>query len=456
MTSTGSCTGDCDGNGEVTVDDLLTLVNVALGNAEPSLCPYGVPSGAEVDIALILQAVDNALNGCAAAQGITFSVGPDEALTYPSDLTSLPDEHTTFIPPPAGSDTYLVFAATFGATTGAPVVLETTDLQTFTLAAGYTQPVMSPPLHFTTCKSSYDPEFDLNYAAPGSVVQDPTLPPGNLIMIYEAENHCPGGVWQQPFYVTVGFTRSSDNGNTWPQPVDSELGGPDRYPVLKISTPEPTTAEQPPVPLGDALPSAFVDGNNLGNNLYVTYHFVGPGSDGLARVARATLGGDGQLSFLKWHNGAFSEPGIGGLDSGVLPSHGCTGYQDMAHISYNDALGVYLMTFVCVSLEQGPTSVSEPYQAAWYFSTATSLDDQNWAAPQLIENSQFPVTQACGIDGSGAAFDGWYPSFVSPGAAADHTSASGRVFFMNGCDTGKRTFMSRTFAITGATGAGLE
>ena len=43
---------------------LLTLVGIALGNARPSACPNGVPSGAEVDIALILQAVNNALNGC--------------------------------------------------------------------------------------------------------------------------------------------------------------------------------------------------------------------------------------------------------------------------------------------------------------------------------------------------------------------------------------------------------
>ena len=378
------------------------------------------------------------------SQGITFSVGPDETLTYPSNLKALPDEHTTFIPPAPGSNTYLVFAATVGSLTGAPVVLETTDLQTFTLAADYTQPVMAPPLSFNTCKSSYDPEFDLNYAAPGSVVQDPTLPPGNLIMIFEAENHCPGGVWQQPFDVTVGVTRSSDNGKTWPPPADSELGGPDRYPVLKISTPEPTTAEQPPIPLGDALPSAFVDGNNL----YVTYTYVGPGSDGFARVARATLGGGGQISFSKWYNGAFSEPGIGGQDSGVLPSHGCTGYQNMAQISYNDALRLYLMTFVCVSLQPDQQGVLQPYQAAWYFSTATSLDSQNWTAPQIIENSQFPVTQGCGIDGSGRAFDGWYPSFMSPGSAAGNTSSLGYVFFMNGCDIGARTFMARTFTIT--------
>lgn len=60
------CVGDCDGNGQVTVDELLTLVNIALGNAPPSACPHGVPSGASVDVALIIQAVNNALNGCGA------------------------------------------------------------------------------------------------------------------------------------------------------------------------------------------------------------------------------------------------------------------------------------------------------------------------------------------------------------------------------------------------------
>ncbi len=37
---------------------------------------------------------------------------------------------------------------------------------------------------------------------------------------------------------------------------------------------------------------------------------------------------------------------------------------------------------------------------------------------------------------------------MSPGAAAGHTKLTGKVFFINGCDTGKRTFASRTFTIT--------
>ena len=398
-------------------------------------------------------------------KGITFSVGLDEALDYPSSAADLPDEHTTFIPRTPGSGGYLVFGASrvSGVETGAGVVaLETKNLKTFKFASGYTSPVMSPPLPFTTCKLpktgndcpsgspqyTYDPEFDLNYAAPGSVVQDPTLPPGNLIMIYEAENHCPGGCWQHDFYATVGFARSSDNGKTWPEPVDSEFGDPNlhRYRILK--GPEDESIDPVPLadqrPLGNAIPSAFVDGNYL----YVTYFFAGPGADGLIRVAQGELGGSDPITFLKWYKpanrpGGFSEPGRGGLDSGVLPPGGCTGRQNMSQISYNDVLGVYMMTFVCVFLED-----DQP-QAAWFFSTANSLDDQDWSPPQMVENSQFPVIAGCAQDGTGNAFDGWYPSFMSPGFAAGHLSRSGRVFFQNGCDRGERIFTSRKFTITG-------
>lgn len=62
-----TCTGDCDGGNSVTVNEIITLVDIALRNAEPSACPDGIPSGAEVNVALILQAVNRALNGCGAA-----------------------------------------------------------------------------------------------------------------------------------------------------------------------------------------------------------------------------------------------------------------------------------------------------------------------------------------------------------------------------------------------------
>jgi hypothetical protein len=376
----------------------------------------------------------------------SFSVGSDQTLSYPkSQLNGLPDEHTTLMPPASSTGPFLVFAAgqirggKFGA-----VVLQTTDLKNFNFAAasGYNPQVMSGTVLPGQCNSAYTTEFDGNYAAPGSVVQDPTLPVGNFIMIYEAENHCPGGVHQVPFYATVGFARSSDNGKTWPSPENGVLGGPSRHPILQSSDPPPAGAHPY---LGDAIPSAFVDKNANGESyLYVAYSYVAAvagSGNGLIRVARAKLGQD-PLNFLKWYNGSFSQRGIGGLDQGVLPSASCAnGGQANAEINYNDDLGLYLMVYLCLN---GPAGAR---LGSWYYSTATSLDLQDWTAPQMILNSEFPVTAPCTANG-GQQFDGWHPSFLSPGAAAGHTKLAGVAFFLNGCNIGTRQFMSRTFTVT--------
>ena len=61
---TTACVGDCNGgNGQVTSDDLLTLLNVALGNALPPACPHGIPNGADANVVLTLQAVNHAVTG---------------------------------------------------------------------------------------------------------------------------------------------------------------------------------------------------------------------------------------------------------------------------------------------------------------------------------------------------------------------------------------------------------
>jgi len=61
----GVCVGDCGAAGEVTIDDLLRLVNIALDNAPLSDCTAGDANGdGEITIDEILTAVNNALNGC--------------------------------------------------------------------------------------------------------------------------------------------------------------------------------------------------------------------------------------------------------------------------------------------------------------------------------------------------------------------------------------------------------
>jgi len=119
-------------------------------------------------------------------------------------------------------------------------------------------------------------------------------------------------------------------------------------------------------------------------------------------------------------------------------------YQIQGQISYLTAINQYLLTFVCVQSSGGT-----PYQAGWYYSTASSLELQNWTTPQPITNSQFAVTSACNKnDSSGDSFDGWYPSFMSLDHPPGHLGETGQVFFLSGCNTGVRSFVSRTFTIT--------
>lgn len=60
-----TCLGDCDGSGDVVVSELVTMVNIALGNFPLSRCPAGDgDSDGAIRINELVGAVSNALNGC--------------------------------------------------------------------------------------------------------------------------------------------------------------------------------------------------------------------------------------------------------------------------------------------------------------------------------------------------------------------------------------------------------
>jgi pimeloyl-ACP methyl ester carboxylesterase len=59
------CPGDCGGDGQVTIDELVTMVNIALGSRPVADCSAGDTSGdGEITIDEIIQAVNRALSGC--------------------------------------------------------------------------------------------------------------------------------------------------------------------------------------------------------------------------------------------------------------------------------------------------------------------------------------------------------------------------------------------------------
>jgi hypothetical protein len=76
--ASAQCPGDCDGNDQVNIGELITAVNVALGDLDLSSCEAADTSGdGEVSIGELIQAVNAALDGCPATPTPTDTVEVD-------------------------------------------------------------------------------------------------------------------------------------------------------------------------------------------------------------------------------------------------------------------------------------------------------------------------------------------------------------------------------------------
>jgi hypothetical protein len=340
-----------------------------------------------------------------------------------------------------------------------------------------------------------DQTFDLNYAAPGSIVLDPTSPAGNLLMVYEGTITCfgqTGGTRSTGFYSTVGVATSRDYGHTWPtyratssfnfvpMPGQNTTQGPSmpfgalgantcigndctstppagygRYAVLSSSVSVATamaTGQPLPSSMGDAEMSAFLDDAHAGTPQYVysTYNFNAGGGVLLdpqqtspdLMIARAPLnGGTAALHFQKWNGTAFAAAGIGGIDSPVFPGGAFQNCEAPGQsrfgssISYVDETQQYLLTFVCDTPGDPAVGKSSGTSrgGAWFYSTSYDLSDpRQWSAPQEIGGSWALYDQSGGC----SVYKGWYPTFMSMGKKAGHLSTSGGyVFYLWGCQT---------------------
>jgi hypothetical protein len=70
----GTCAGDCDSDGEVGVNELLTIVRIALGADDVAACPAGdVHGGGTIQVDEIAAAVYRSLRGCGDDDGSRLS-----------------------------------------------------------------------------------------------------------------------------------------------------------------------------------------------------------------------------------------------------------------------------------------------------------------------------------------------------------------------------------------------
>jgi hypothetical protein len=386
-----------------------------------------------------------------------------------------------------------------------------------TYAGGSGQVFLSPSgVHCPTVADGnpahQDQTFDLNYAAPGSVVLDPTVPAGNLLMIYEGTIICfgqTGGTRSDNFYSSVGVATSRDYGRTWPTyrgtstfsfvplPGQNTSQGPNapfgalgsatcmgsdctstppasygRYAVLTSSISAATamaTGQPLSSSMGDAEMSAFLDDAAVpARYVYATYNFnAGAGSlldprqtSSDLMIARAQLnGGTAPLTFSKWDGQSFGAAGIGGIDAGIFPAGAFQACEAPAQtrygssISYVDETQQYLLTFVCDS--PGDPAVGKASGSgrggAWYYSTSYDLSDpRQWSTPREIAGSweSFDASGGCSI------YKGYYPTLMSPGKKPGHLSSSGGyIFYLWGCQTAGtpppgRQYSSRAFSVT--------
>lgn len=388
--------------------------------------------------AALAVAAKNGSFGQAKIAGIT--VGPPQYVMPPAssglgyinaygDLASLSDEHPTILPPgtvPGHENDYL-FVVPPGVTvlTGGSGP-DSNGVWTLDFALDYLPrspgpdptvgPIFLAPFDHSQCPAiddqhPQDSTPDLNYAAPGSLVVDPTRARSKgMLLIYEGTTRClnvDGGATQNDangFYATLMVATSEQFGRLWPVyrnnftplPFQSTTWGPQapasgafgelvcvanncdrmpspdfgRYPVVSppYSIADVVASGQPlSKGMGEQAPAAFVDGGYV----YVVHNFGCPrdflacrtsaSADGMLTMARARLSGDDPLFFEKWTNGKFSEPGdgIGGEESAVFPvSASSTAYsscqdpnqsQAMGSLSYLRSTHEYLLTFVCDS-----------------------------------------------------------------------------------------------------------
>lgn len=256
---------------------------------------------------------------------------------------------------------------------------------------------------------------------------------GKLYAFYHAEDHegmqslGPG----QPngYYATVAVAESSDGGTTW-----NKLG-----PVITSSKPKAFQAHPQHHARGVGLPGITVD--RSGKYLYVYYTDQSFSNLGgmQTSVARAELAAGPPVpgAFSKYFRGAFSEPGIGGLETPVLRAMQLErSFAMYAHPVFVPALDQYIAVFNV----NNPREVRQNLPATIsgiYF--AHSVDGLNWSTPvQLIADYSSPFVgkslswQATILWDNNKETSGWMVYGHSPSWGHDRGEFRGTPHYMVG------------------------
>jgi hypothetical protein len=242
-----------------------------------------------------------------------------------------------------------------------------------------------------------------DYAAGGEVYTDLTSP-DLMIMIYHAEQWANGN--ERNFYATLNLAVSTDDGGSW-----QHLG--------QIVTPAASYQAWLDRPQRESI--ALAGGTfALVEDQGVRYFYVyfdddeqRPGG-GPMSVARAPVddvinaaGSGGTVPWFKYHEGRWSQPGVGGLSTAVFTDPGSqVHWPYFPGVSYNSYLGQYIMV-TSTSRASSDEDVSTQLRISF------SHDGLHWSPSELIAQATPDELM--------------YPSIIGTG---DDPLVSGRSFFV--------------------------
>lgn len=385
---------------------LVALAAAACGGGGPGTVTTSPASPTVVTAGDDDVAAQTGVRTAAASRPPSITLGAEEQLLTIGQygLMNVPDEHLAMRLEKDGSY-HAWLTGEVNKSEGSVALMTTTDLQTFSplvQSGGNATPVFGP-------SGPGSSAFDADYAGPGAIVR--VRGDDNLLMIYHGENHSFDGTTYavSPFYATVGLATSSDHGRTW-----TRQGA-----IIAGADPKPTVAPTD-AGFGALIPTAIVAHGYI--YVYYTDYVVPPSPDpsptpGLIMVARSPVSSAGAPgSWLKFYHGSFVNDALANTPGTPIvaasPLSGCTPPERQAGITYNDFLGLYLLTMTC---DQG-----------WYFSTSSDL--VTWSEPVQFYQAPFPNNTLA----DGQEFD-WYPTLYSPGAKSPATThRTGYVYYTKG------------------------
>jgi hypothetical protein len=228
---------------------------------------------------------------------------------------------------------------------------------------------------------------------------------GGLLAFYHAEDHeeMPEGVPGRapPYYSTIALATATDGGRTF------QKAGP----VISSALPkDPEGLRDQGV--GECCVVPDHDGRYL--YCYYTEHSRTGGRGVQTCLARSPVEAAGRPgSWTKFHDGAFSEPGLGGRETPVVSEPGNVANAVMPHVTYCAAVDCYVMAYN-VDAWRERIEGRPPERSGTY--VAFSTDGVRWSEPaRLIAAYVLPVPgeesawhpTVIWDDADGASGEGW-------------------------------------------------